>query len=171
MRPIMFAATVLAAVACSDRGSSGPTSPTSAALAASHAAQSDGQMPFVGAVAGVEDVVVAPPNLYATGAARGTATQLGRFTMTDAAVVDLVTSTSTGTITLTAANGDELFATFTGIGVPLDAGRSRLTEVATITGGSGRFAAATGTFTLQRDIEQATGAWSGSFDGRLDVKD
>ena len=170
MRPIMFAATMLAAVACSDQRSNGPTSPTSA-LAASRAAQSDGQVPFVGSLAGVEDVVVAPPNLYASGAARGTATQLGRFTMTDAAVVDLVTSTSTGTITLTAANGDELFATFTGIGVPLDAGRSRLTEVATITGGSGRFASATGTFTLQRDIEQATGAWSGSFDGRLDVKD
>jgi len=117
----------------------------------------------------VIDVVIAPPSLFATGTAEGTATHLGRFTATETAIVDLVTSTSTGTFNLTAANGDQLFATFVGLGEPIEPGISRLTEVATTTGGTGRFTAATGTFTMRRIVVQASGAWTGSLDGEINL--
>ncbi len=46
-----------------------------------------------------------------------------------------------------AANGDELFSTFTGSGV-FASPTAESTQVNTITGGTGRFADASGTFTI-----------------------
>jgi hypothetical protein len=43
-----------------------------------------------------------------------------------------------------------------------------IVEVYTITGGTGRFADATGTFTLQSTLEQTTGVSSGTFSGAID---
>ena len=40
-------------------------------------------------------------------------------------------------------------------------------EVATITGGTDRFANATGTFTVQRMLNLTTGVSTGSFDGTI----
>jgi hypothetical protein len=47
-----------------------------------------------------------------------------------------------------AANGDEVFSTFTGSGVFTSATTIESTQVNTITGGTGRFADASGTFTV-----------------------
>lgn len=47
-----------------------------------------------------------------------------------------------------AANGDELFSTFTGSGAFTSATTAESTQVNTITGGTGRFADASGTFTV-----------------------
>jgi hypothetical protein len=79
-----------------------------------------------------------------------------------------------GTYNFTEANGDQLFTTFIGVeGVLIEPGVARITEVATIVGGIGRFAAATGTFTIVRIdiINQATGAasGSGSFEGHINL--
>jgi hypothetical protein len=41
-------------------------------------------------------------------------------------------------------------------------------EVYTITGGTGRFADATGTFTLENTVTQATGVSTGTFSGTID---
>ena len=46
-----------------------------------------------------------------------------------------------------AANGDELFSTFTGSGVFTSATTAKSTQVNTITGGTGRFTDASGSFT------------------------
>jgi len=50
---------------------------------------------------------------------------------------------------------------------------ARVATVAAIVGGSGRFAVATGTFTLRfidsHDEAAATGKFSGSFEGRIDL--
>jgi hypothetical protein len=43
-----------------------------------------------------------------------------------------------------------------------------IVEVYTITGGTGRFADATGTFTLENTLEQTTGVSSGTFSGAID---
>jgi len=43
-----------------------------------------------------------------------------------------------------------------------------IVEVYTITGGTGRFADATGTFTLESTLEQTTGVSSGTFSGAID---
>jgi len=53
----------------------------------------------------------------------------------------------TQTATIVAANGDEIFATAVGTGTLLPDGTSEATLVSTITGGTGRFADASGTLT------------------------
>jgi hypothetical protein len=59
------------------------------------------------------------------------------------------TFTATGTTTFVAANGDRLFTTFTSTGTFTPAEN---TTVETITGGTGRFADASGTFTTARAV-------------------
>ena len=81
----------------------------------------------------------------------------------------LPTLSSTGTATFTAANGDTLTATVLGQATPTTTpGVLLIVEVYTITGGTGRFADATGTFTLHSTVNQATGLSSGTFSGAID---
>ena len=82
--------------------------------------------------------------------------------------VDLGTLIGVGTATFVAANTDSLFTSFTGHATPTpDPNIFMLQEVATITGGTGRFVGATGSFTLERVINLATGISSGSFTGTI----
>lgn len=170
MRSIVLGVCVLAA-ACGSQGLDSPTSPTSGAFGpAQTQARSGTELPFRGSLTTVTDAP--PPNAHVT--ADGTATHLGRFSATLTAVVDFATSTATGTFNFTAANGDELSGTFIGIeGVFIEPGVARLTEVATIERGTGRFAGATGTFTMVRFdiIDFATGKASGygSFEGHINL--
>ena len=116
-------------------------------------------MPFRGSFTTVTDVP--PPSAHAT--AEGAATHLGRFTGTLTA--EVTENTSTGTFNFTAANGDQLSGTFVGIeGVFIPPNTARITEVATIENGTGRFAGATGTFTMVRfdTIDFATGKATGT---------
>src|SRR5688572_30657819 len=81
----------------------------------------------------------------------GHASQLGRFTFSAPHYVDTVARTATGTYELTAANGDTVTADFTGTATPTDTpGVLLIVETATVTGGTGRFAGATGSFTVER---------------------
>lgn len=100
------------------------------------------------------------------GSATGTATHLGLFTVEFPHTVDFATRTGKGTYTFTAANGDTLTADFIGQaqGAPP---LVSIVEQATVTGGTGRFAGATGTFTVQRQFNQATGVTEGSFEGTI----
>ena len=135
MRPILLGLCLFAA-ACSSQSVNSPTSPTSTGLGlAQTAAQGGTELPFRGSFTTVTDVP--PPSAHAT--AEGTATHLGRFTGTLTADVN-PDSTSTGTFTFTAANGDQLSGTFVGQGVFIPPNTARLTEVATIENGTGRFA-------------------------------
>jgi hypothetical protein len=78
-------------------------------------------------------------------------------------------SPSVGSAQLTAANGDVIFTTIIGVGVPAPdmPGFAKITEYNTITGGTGRFAGAQGSFTVDRMVELATGLTSGSFQGAI----
>lgn len=170
MRPILLVASVLAA-ACSDHVSTSPTSPTGAGLAQS---KSGTQLPFRGSFTGAEQGVVAPPNLLIQGTGEGNATHLGRFTLTLADVVNMATTTSTGTFNLTAANGDQLFTTTLGEEDQFTPPNiSHVTFVATIVGGTGRFAGATGTFIVERtgtiNFAAGTSTSIGSFDGHVNL--
>jgi len=88
--------------------------------------------------------------------------------------VSLANSTSTGTFNLTAANGDQLFATTAGGQDQFTPPNvSHVTLVATIVGGTGRFASATGTFTVERtatiNFAAGTSTAVGSFDGHISL--
>src|SRR5688572_23001161 len=171
MRRIILAASVLAA-ACSDQVSTSPTSPTSLALSHSRNAT---QLPLRGTFTAADQGVVVPPNLLLQGTGEGNAPHLGRFTLTVAEVVNMATAAGTGTFNLTAANGDQLFATTAGGEdqfIPPNV--SHVTLLATIVGGTGRFASATGTFTLERtgiiNFAAGTSTSVGSFDGHINLK-
>ena len=98
----------------------------------------------------------------------GTASHLGRFTVVADFTLNLATASGGGTATYTAANGDVLTATVTGQAV-VGGGMAVVTETVTITGGTGRFAGATGTLTVVRRVVQATGVSSGTIEGTITV--
>jgi hypothetical protein len=113
-----------------------------------------------------------PQRLLVNGTVTGIATHLGRFTMHYNVTVNNpleAISPSAGSAELTAANGDIIFTTIIGQGVPADGmpGFAHITEHNTITGGTGRFAGAQGSFTVDRFVEMATGLTSGSFQGAI----
>lgn len=70
----------------------------------------------------------------------------------------------------TAANGDTLTAAFTGQSTPTATPTVHaIEERATITGGTGRFASAVGSFTVERVLDLTTLVTSGSFEGTISV--
>jgi hypothetical protein len=83
-------------------------------------------------------------------------------------VVDSATRTAAGTYHFVAANGDTLSADFTGTAVPTSTpGVLVIVEIATVTGGTGRFDGATGSFRVERSYDVASGVTTGSFEGTL----
>jgi hypothetical protein len=145
-------------------GRSGTLSTDPAALASS--AQ---LMPFKGSFEGTQTLTPLQPPLGAvTGSGSGTGTLLGQFTVAFPHTVNFATRVGEGTFTFTAANGDTLTAPFTGLATQ-EGSTVSIVEHATITGGTGRFAGATGTFTVERTFDQATGATSGTFVGSMSL--
>jgi hypothetical protein len=127
------------------------------------------ETPFKGKVNAVETVAVAPPTLSVTRDGTGTATYLGKFTEHITLQVNIPTAHATGVATFTAANGDTLTATVDGQATPTTTpGVVSIVEVYTITGGTGRFADATGTFTARSTLDRSTGVSSGTFSGAID---
>jgi hypothetical protein len=169
LAPLARACSFLAAltlVACSGDQRSGP-------LAPAEAARSTGSvtLPLKGTVV-ASHTAVYPPN---TGTAlvheegTGTATHLGRYTWVADITLTLAMGTGTAQSTFTAANGDVITAAVTLAGTPAGAGYVNTRESATITGGTGRFAGATGSYVQERLLNVVTGASTGSFDGTITV--
>lgn len=127
------------------------------------------QVPFRGSLEGViTNTPLDPPMLFVDIAGSGNASLLGQFTVEIPHLVDRSNSTAVGTFLFTAANGDTLTADFTGQGSPTSTpGVASIVETATITGGTGRFAGATGSFTLTRLYNMAAGTTTGSFSGTI----
>src|SRR5438034_9290573 len=126
------------------------------------------QVPFRGSLAAVQSGEVLGGFLIVDGSGAGSATELGRFAMTFHVEVDLGTLIGVGTATFVAANTDSLSTSFTGHATPTpDPNVFTLEEVETITGGTGRFAGVTGSFTLERVVNLVTGVSSGSFNGTI----
>jgi hypothetical protein len=180
MRAIVLSACVSAA-ACSGQGLDSPTSPTAASLAAAQTqAQSGTQLPFRGSFTGntagaVNCPPACPPTILTlSGSHTGEATSLGRFTATSVDEVTMASATSTGTFRFTAANGDQLFTETVGAEDEfIPPNTSRVTVSATIVGGTGRFAAATGRATVRTtsaiDFASGTSSVTGSFDGYINM--
>jgi hypothetical protein len=127
------------------------------------------ETPFMGTVNAVETGTTVFPIRSITREGGGTATYLGKYTEVVTLQINLLTMSSTGTATFTAANGDTLLATVVGHAtLTATPGVISIIEVYTITGGTGRFADATGTFTLESTATQATGVSTGTLSGTID---
>ena len=143
-----------------------------AVLAVPAAAESEPQHLYLtGGMQGFEiDVFqgTPPTTIAADGRAPGLATNLGECTVTWKLTVKLSDGTATGTFQFTAANGDTIDTRIAGSSTPaLPPGVNRITEINTITGGTGQFAGAKGSLVMERLIDLNTGFTSGSFHGTI----
>jgi hypothetical protein len=125
------------------------------------------QVPFKGTLAGTATITpLGGPIVAVEIDATGTATYLGRFTLEAPHTVNQATLTAVGTYTLTAANGDTITADLAGTARMVEPPNViAITETATVTGGTGRFADASGTIQVERVFNRATGVTTGSFSG------
>ncbi|SRR6266702_929586 len=134
------------------------------ALAVTAVAQN--QVPFKGAMQGTDaDSNFTNTTVSVTTTGTGIGTLLGQFSFTQEVTVNFASSTSTGSAHWIAANGDSIYTTIAGSGEPTDTGLIRITEIQTITGGTGRFSGAQGSFTVERLASPVTFLTSGSFHG------
>ena len=132
----------------------------SAALALPAAAQQ--QVPFKGTFQGKD--AVNPPTIATSGT--GIGTLMGVFSLTQETSLTALT----GSAHWVAANGDSIDMTVTGSGEPMatpDGVVFVITETYIITGGTGRFAGAHGSFTMTKLASAVTFLTSGSFDGTI----
>jgi hypothetical protein len=169
-------------VGCSQPSSpTGPTSlsPLSPSVASAHANAAGAgllsqrqEVPFKGRWEGALTgrTPLTPPFLSVSFEGTGNATHLGRFTVEIQFVLNTLPTNRTlaGTYEFTAANGDTLTADFAGKSPLTDPGVPQTSvETATITGGTGRFASASGNFTAERVVDLATGLTTGFFEGTV----
>lgn len=166
----------LGGVGCADGGGL-PTHPSTGTAASSSvrdtvAAEGHGQLPFHGSLEGTDTDLVSFPFLSVHLSGTGNATYLGQYSAAFDFRVDLRTPTSPalGKFTLTAANGDGISGDLVGR-ASIANGVATIVETDTITGGTGRFANASGSFIVTRTVVQATGLSSGSFNGTIDLHD
>ena len=125
------------------------------------------QVPFKGGLNGVVKVGTPTPlGVPVVVNATGNATQLGQFALAIPHIVNR--PTAKGKYLFVAANGDSLTASFSGKATPTATpGVLSIVETATIKGGTGRFAGATGGFTCQRLFDMVAGTTTGSFEGTI----
>lgn len=133
------------------------------------AASARKELPFKGSLEAVETYQPNLPTIFVTATGSGEATQLGRYTVSYEVTVNVQTGAGTGlSAHYTAANGDSLFAEGSGQATPTETpGVLKIIETYTITGGTGRFAGASGTFTVERMVNQATRETSGTMNGTI----
>jgi hypothetical protein len=125
------------------------------------------ETPFKGTVDAVETGETVFPIRSITREGGGTATYLGKYTEHITMQINVLALHGIGAATFTAANGDTLTATVDGQATRTSPTTLSIVEVYTITGGTGRFADATGTFTLNSTVDQPTGVSSGTFSGSI----
>jgi hypothetical protein len=109
-------------------------------------------------------------SVVAAGSATGTEVGSGSWNDTEFAAFTASGLDINGTLTLTAANGDELFVQYHATTPFPDAtGAIHPVGTFTITGGTGRFANATGGGTLAADGNVANPATTATLDGTIDL--
>jgi hypothetical protein len=147
-------------------GCTAPTAPSGAAPVVAAGTSAVTSTPFKGSFDRTQTVTPGTPPLATVEMnGEGTGAHLGRFEIALPHTVNFATATAIGTCTIVAADGSRLVASFTGqaqIGPIVT-----IIEQATITGGTGRFTDASGTFTIRRTFDPASGRTAGEFDGTL----
>lgn len=126
------------------------------------------RIPFRGTLQSNESYRTISPTMFVTARGSGEATLLGQITVHYRSEVNLSDLSQSGSVSLAGIDGDSLLAT--GVGQAIEdrtSGMFRVVENYTITGGTGRFARASGTLTLKRRVSAKAGTTSGSFEGYI----
>jgi len=134
-----------------------------------------------GTIAGSESGAPFPDpaeGFYVNGSVTSTDTQLGPFTMFYSVIVDFALSGTppgapgaSSLVVGDAANGDSILTCFFGNNAGLcDNGDLHVVDPVTIIGGTGRYAGARGSFTLDQCVNLATGETSGTISGTIVVR-
>lgn len=106
-------------------------------------------VPIKGAYTTSAKVLVGPPMVKQEITGYGQSSHLGKSTFVALSTINLTTLPPfrvSGTATFTAANGDAFYTSFIGTAMPNGQGANNVVMTHTITGGTGRFAHATGSF-------------------------
>ena len=107
------------------------------------------ELPFKGTYITASEVLQPPPFLQTRITGAGNASHLGSSSFVAVSTLNFTTPPPFqlgGTATFTAANGDEIYTSFTGTATPNQDGTLNVSMLHIITGGTGRFQHASGSF-------------------------
>lgn len=123
---------------------------------------------FKGTMQSNETYSTAFYTMFVTAKGAGDADQLGQFTASYETEANLLDMSVRESVSLTGKNGDSLKASAVGQAVEdRTPGMFKIVEIYTITGGTGRFEGASGTFTLNRLLSRDVGIASSTFEGYI----
>lgn len=126
------------------------------------------RLPFKGTMQSSETYSTVFPTMYVTANGAGESTQLGPFTVSYHIEVNLLDLSETESVHFAGTNGDSIQAK--GVGQAIEdrtPGMHNAVEIYTITSGTGRFAGASGTFTVKRLVSITVGIASSTFEGYI----
>ena len=124
--------------------------------------------PFKGTIQSDETYSKVYPTLYVTANGSGESALLGSFTVSYHTEVNLLDFSESESVEFAGSNGDVLQAK--GLGQSIEdrtPDMYNVIEIYTITGGTGRFSDASGTFTLKRLVSRSAGVASSTFEGYI----
>lgn len=126
------------------------------------------QLLFKGSLESTETQQAVFPTLYVSATGSGNATQLGKYGYSFQGQVNIPTLSGSTSVTFVAADGSTLSAGGVGQGTPTATpGIVSIVETYTISGGTGRFEGASGSFIVERVLNRATGVSSGTISGTI----
>lgn len=158
----LFLGVCLVTAACGQSPTAPSSLPNPHFASGAAGAVAGSNLPFNGVLTATETVEGPLHNL--TG--EGDATHLGRFTITSSFNVTPPPVSATGTAAWTASNGDQLLTSTAGTAV-IAFPTATITETHTITGGTGRFADASGTLVVERLLNLQSLASTATVTGSL----
>lgn len=126
------------------------------------------RLPFKGTLRSDESYSTIASTLFVTATGSGESTELGSFIANYHTEVNLLDLSEAESIQFTASNSNTLQAK--GIGQAIEdrtPGMYNVIEIYTITGGTGRFKDASGTFTLKRLVSRTVGVAESQFEGYI----
>lgn len=124
-----------------------------------------------GIVHSTETYSTAFPTRWVTASGWGDVTELGRFTINYETEMNLLDLSGTESAHFVGSNGNSILVQ--GLGQATEdqtPGILKVIEIYTVTGGTGRFSGASGTLTLQRVVNLATGSTAGTLDGYILIR-
>ena len=126
------------------------------------------RLPFKGTMQSNETYSTAFYTQFVTGNGSGEATELGKLTVTYQMEANLQDMSVSESVYFAGKNGNSLQATAVGQAIEdRTPGMFKVVEIYTITGGTGRFAGASGTLTMNRLLSMEAGIASSSFEGYI----